>query len=148
MRYVYYAIGTGLGTGFSPIAPGTAGSLLMLLLIYGLGPISAGVLLGVLVVLFFLGVFTGTYIEKERGEDPPIVVIDEMVGMGISLWMVPYDWRLYAAAFVLFRIFDIYKPPPIEASQRVSAGWGIMLDDVIAGIYALILTHLINYFFF
>ncbi len=148
MRYVYYAIGTGLGTGFSPIAPGTAGSLLMLLLIYGLGPISAGVLLGVLVVLFFLGVFTGTYIEKERGEDPPIVVIDEMVGMGISLWMVPYDWRLYAAAFVLFRIFDIYKPPPIEASQRVSAGWGIMLDDVIAGIYALILTHFINYFFF
>jgi len=148
VRFVYYTIGTGLGTGYSPVAPGTAGSLLMLVILYELAPIPAIYLLFTLVLLFFLGVYTGTFIEKEQGEDPSIVVIDEIVGMGISLLFLPPDWRLYGMAFLFFRAFDILKPPPIQASQHIPGGWGIMIDDVLAGGYALLVTHLVRYVFF
>ncbi len=101
----------------------------------------------ILIVLFLLGLYTAGEIEKERGKDPSIVVIDEIVGMGISVLFLPRNWVLFLIAFFLFRIFDIVKPPPIMRSQKMPGALGIMIDDVIAGIYALILTHLLGILF-
>jgi phosphatidylglycerophosphatase A len=68
--------------------------------------------------------------------DPSIVVIDEIVGVWIALWMLPYSFVVIALAFVAFRAFDIVKPPPARQLERIPNGWGIMLDDVAAGLYA------------
>jgi len=72
------------------------------------------------------------------------VVIDEIVGMGIGLLYLPRNLLLFVMAFFLFRLFDIFKPPPVNASQILPAGWGVMMDDVIAGIYTLIITQLLR----
>ena len=144
MKIFYYILATGLGTGFSPLAPGTAGSLLSLLLIYFFSPIPPYILVLFIIVLFFLGVFASTQVEKDRGHDPSIVVIDEIVGMSIGLLFLPPNLTLFFIAFVLFRIFDIFKPPPINISQKLPAGWGVMMDDVIAGLYTLFLVQLIR----
>jgi len=143
-----YVVATTFGAGFSPVAPGTAGSLLAVLLVYFLSPFPVWIFILVLIILFFAGVYTGTQIEKEKGHDPSLVVIDEFVGMGISLLFLDKDWRFYLIAFILFRFFDIVKPPPINLSQKLAGGYGIMIDDVLAGLYALILTHLVVYIIF
>ncbi len=148
MRIINYILATGLGTGFSPLAPGTAGSILAVLVLYFVPPFSPWLLLAILFVLFWIGVYTGGELEKELGEDPSKVVIDEVVGMGISLLFVPHDWRLFLIAFVLFRLFDILKPPPIDQSQQLPGGLGIMIDDVLAGIYALAGVHILRWLFF
>lgn len=102
----------------------------------------------ILIVLFLWGLYTADDVEKEKGKDPSIVVIDEIVGMGISVLFLPRNWILFLIAFLLFRFIDIVKPPPIMRSQRVPGALGIMIDDVIAGIYALILVHLLRILFF
>ncbi len=147
MRFFTYLIATGLGVGYFPAAPGTAGSILTVLVIYLVSPISTLYLIIVLTVLFLIGIYCSNMVEKEKGEDPSLVVIDEMVGMGVSLLFVPVDWRLFLIAFVLFRIFDIWKPFPIDQSQEMKFGVGVMIDDVIAGIYAVIGVHLIRWLF-
>lgn len=147
MKIFNYLIATGIGLGFSPLAPGTMGSLLGLLLMYLLFPLPFWITVLIIIFLFFIGVYTGTALEKDHGTDPSKVVIDEIVGMMTSLILVPRIWWIYATAFVLFRIFDIVKPPPINASQKLKGGWGIMADDVLAGLYSLILIHLIVKFF-
>lgn len=147
MRFFTYLIATGLGVGYFPAAPGTAGSILTVLVIYFVSPISTLYLIIVLTVLFLIGIYCSNMVEKEKGEDPSLVVIDEMVGMGVSLLFVPVDWRLFLIAFVLFRIFDIWKPFPIDQSQEMKFGVGVMIDDVIAGIYAVIGVHLIRWLF-
>jgi phosphatidylglycerophosphatase A len=143
MKVFNYLIATGLGLGYSPLAPGTAGSLLGLLLMYLMFPLSVWLIVLTISILFILGVYTGTVLEKDHGPDPSLVVIDEIVGMMISLILVPRIWWIYGSAFLLFRIFDIIKPPPINASQKLKGGWGIMIDDVLAGLYTLIIIHLI-----
>lgn len=148
MNKLYYLIATGLGTGFSPIAPGTVGSFLALIIVYLISPLSQVLLVIVLFIFFWIGVFTSEKVENEHGEDPSIVVIDEIVGMGISLLFLPKDLRLFFIAFVLFRFFDIWKPFPIHRSQNIHGGLGIMLDDVIAGIYALIVVHIVCWILF
>jgi len=148
VRVLNYIIATGLGTGFSPIAPGTAGSLLTVILVYLFSPFPVLLFIGILLVLFFLGVYSGGKLEAELGEDPSRVVIDEIVGMGISLLFVPVSWQFFLLAFVLFRVFDIVKPEPVRSAEKMSGGWGIMLDDVVAGVYALLAVHLLRWLFF
>lgn len=141
LRLFTIIIASGFGTGYAPLAPGTAGSLLSALIIYFFIP-TYSVFLPFFILLFFVvGVFSGTAMEKFYGRDPSVVVIDEMVGMGISLLYVPHSWWLFLMAFVLFRLFDIVKPPPVNAIQKLPGGWGIMLDDVLAGIYALVIVQ-------
>jgi phosphatidylglycerophosphatase A len=113
---------------------------------YFLFPFPAWAVFLTIVVLFFLGVYTGTALEKDHGPDPSRVVIDEVVGMMISLALVPRIWWIYGVAFLVFRIFDIIKPPPINASQKLKVGWGIMIDDVLAGLYTLTVMHFILLF--
>ncbi len=92
---------------------------------------------GVLVGVFIVGVYTSGVTEKElKLKDPSIVVIDEVLGVGVALLWVPKDLPFLIMGVVLFRIFDIWKPYPLRNLERLPGGWGIMLDDLGAGIYA------------
>ena len=127
--------------GKLPFAPGTWGSLGALLL-WLLLPISFSIHLSVIVFLFVLGVYSSNKMAKYMDDhDPSEVVIDEAVGMGISLFMLPQSFGLYLLAFVLFRIFDVLKPSFIYRVQDLPGGWGIMLDDVLAGLFTLAIVH-------
>jgi phosphatidylglycerophosphatase A len=129
-------IATGLFSGYSPAAPGTAGSLVGLGIYFIPGFESPALLSCAIVVMFFLGVFTSARMEQELGEDPPVVVIDEVVGMWISLLFLPKGIWIAGVSFLLFRAFDIVKPPPARNLEALRNGWGIMLDDVAAAVYA------------
>ena len=120
--------------GKLPFAPGSWGSFGALLL-WLLFPVTFSFHLSALIILFVLGVYSSNKIAKDLGnDDPSEVVIDEVVGMGISLFMLPHTLGLYILAFFLFRIIDIFKPLYISRIQDLPGGWGIMLDDVMAGL--------------
>ncbi len=130
---VWRFVATFFYLGKLPFAPGSWGSLGALLL-WLLLPVTFSVHLSVIIILFVLGVYSSNKMAKYLDDDDPSeVVIDEVVGMGISLFMLPHSFGLYLLAFILFRIFDIYKPLFIYRIQNLSGGWGIMLDDVLAG---------------
>ena len=127
--------------GKLPFAPGSWGSLGALLL-WVLLPVTFSVHLPVIIILFVLGVYSSNKMAKYLNDhDPSEVVIDEAVGMGISLFMLPYSFGLYLLAFGLFRIFDVLKPSFIYRVQDLPGGWGIMLDDVLAGLFTLAIVH-------
>ena len=127
--------------GKLPIAPGTWGSMGALILWLFL-PVTTSVHLSVILVLFILGVYSSHKVAKYmQVHDPSEVVIDEAVGMGISLFMLPHSFGLYLLAFILFRIFDIFKPSFIYQIQDLPGGWGIMVDDVLAGLFTLALVN-------
>lgn len=147
MKLFYYTIATGFGAGYSPIAPGTAGSILALALAFWVFGGNTLYIIIATIVFFAAGTVSASFIEKDRKtKDPQLVVVDEMVGMWISLLLVPSLWWSYLIAFIFFRLFDVVKPFPVNTVQNLHGGIGIMLDDVIAGIYALICTHLILHF--
>jgi phosphatidylglycerophosphatase A len=130
--------------GKLPFAPGSWGSLGALLL-WLLLPVTFSVHLSVIIILFVLGVYSSSRMAKYLDDhDPSEVVIDEVVGMGISLFMLPHSLGLYFLAFILFRVFDILKPSFIYRIQNLSGGWGIMLDDVLAGLITFALVNGIN----
>ncbi len=81
--------------------------------------------------------------ERQEGSDPGKVVVDELVGQGIAILLIPKTILFYLIAFILFRIFDILKPFPVKQIESLPRGWGIMSDDVMAGIYANIILHII-----
>ena len=127
--------------GKLPFAPGSWGSLGALLL-WLLLPVTFSVHLSVIIILFVLGVYSSSRMVKYLDDhDPSEVVIDEVVGMGISLFMLPHSPGLYLLAFILFRGFDILKPSLIYRIQNLPGGWGIMLDDVLAGLITFALVN-------
>jgi len=95
------------------------------------------------VLVTALGIWVGNIVEKDWGKDSYRVVIDEVAGMFISVLFVPPDWKWMLIGFVLFRFFDIAKPLYIRRLEALKGGWGVMLDDVLAGIYANILLQII-----
>jgi phosphatidylglycerophosphatase A len=135
-RYLVEAlVGSGLFTGYFPIAPATVTSLFVLLPAYFLVRLPLWHAL-VIVVLFFVGVPIATDLEKVWGRDPGRVTIDEIVGTLITFFLIPVSaWGL-VPGFFLWRFFDIVKLPFIDRSQRLPGGWGVMADDVLAGICA------------
>lgn len=143
-------IATGFGSGYSPIAPGTAGALLAMLIWWGYSLlfshcISIPVLTFIVIVVFtFAGVWSSSVVEKYWGEDPSRVVVDEMVGTWIALLAVPEGahWGYMLTAFVLFRFFDIVKPLGVRKMESLPSGFGIMADDILAGIYGFIVIYL------
>jgi phosphatidylglycerophosphatase A len=143
-------IATGFYSGYLPKAPGTWGSLVGLLLFFLLHTLSLPVYLAVVAGLFFVGFFAAGGAEKILdSKDPGIIVIDEIVGMLITMTAVPATPLAMALGFILFRIFDIAKPFPVNFfDQRFHGGLGIMLDDVIAGIYSLIILQILVRFVF
>lgn len=150
MHTIILIIATGCYSGYLPIAPGTWGSLVGLLLVFLLHSLSLPVYLALVVGLFVVGSFAAGEAEKILdNRDPGAVVIDEIVGMLITMVAVPLTPFTMILGFILFRIFDILKPFPVNIfDQRFHGGLGIMLDDVIAGIYSLIVLQLILFLFF
>ena len=137
-------IATGAGSGYLPKAPGTWGTLVGLLLWWPLAGLSLTAYLATVAVLFIVGVASAGAAEKilDRG-DPGVVVIDEIVGVLIALAAVPLHPVAALAGFALFRLFDIAKPFPVGwVDRHLHGGLGIMLDDVAAGLYALLVLHL------
>ena len=145
-------IATALGAGYFPIAPGTAGSAVGVLIVYLLARLpldrfaTSALILAIAAVLFAVGVWAATEAEKFFGKtDPGSVVIDEVVGQMLTLLARPRgSWIWLLGGFLLFRLFDIVKPVPARQAERFPGGWGIMVDDVIAGLYGLSVLALIG----
>jgi phosphatidylglycerophosphatase A len=130
-------IATVFGAGYSPIAPGTAGSAVTVALLW-LIPFSRAGLVLFLIAVVLGGTWAAHVAERHLGgKDPGAIVIDEVAGMTLSVVAFPLTPGVLLAGFVLFRVFDIVKPPPARESQRCSGGVGVMIDDLIAGLYAL-----------
>jgi phosphatidylglycerophosphatase A len=150
MYAIIMLIATGFYSGYLPKAPGTWGSLVGLLLVFLLNYFSLPVYLAVTASLFIVGTFSAGEVEKILdNRDPGIVVIDEIVGMLIAMIAVPLSPLTILLGFLLFRVFDIVKPFPANIfDQRFHGGIGIMLDDVVAGIYSLLSLHLLIHLVF
>ena len=139
MRKIALGIATAGGVGFFPIAPGTAGSAAGLALwwVTRTGGATPAVELAVVAALLAVGAWAATEAERALGTtDPGPVVVDEVMGMYLTMAGAPPTWEAALVGFVLFRVFDVVKPPPARRLERVPAGWGIMLDDLAAGVYA------------
>jgi phosphatidylglycerophosphatase A len=137
-----YIFATGLGCGYIPKMPGTIGSLFAVLL-YWFFPVDSILLLSISIVLFVIGVPTATVVERFEGKDSGKIVIDEIVGQILTFVLIPFTGVHIILGFVLFRVFDIWKPYPINISQNLPKGWGVMIDDVLAAIYANVALRLI-----
>ena len=149
-----WAVGTFFGAGLLRPGPGTYGSVAAVLLWFGaahlLQPTSTALAVGTLIAAIaaiLIGIPAATVVARESGrEDPGHVVIDEVAGQLIALIAIPAAPIPALLAFVLFRLFDITKPPPVRQLERLPTGTGIMLDDVAAGLLALATGHLILHF--
>jgi phosphatidylglycerophosphatase A len=136
-------LATGFGAGYSPIAPGTAGTLVGLLLFWPLHNASILVQIAATLAMFVLAVVSADITAKRTGlKDPSLVVVDEIIGMWISLLFLPWTPPVLVAAFVLFRAMDVLKPPPARGFESLPGGWGIVMDDVMAGIYANLIAQI------
>lgn len=142
MKHFHFWIATFLGIGKIPLAPGTWASLAAAPLFYTLIDYPL-IHLGTLVAVYFLGVYaTGAYAKEIGDADPSSAVMDEVLGMGVAMWAIPRQWPFVLMAFILFRLFDIWKPYPIHRVEKLPGGWGVMTDDLVAGIYALAWVHI------
>ena len=136
------------GIGFSPKSPGTLGSLVALpfawLILRAGGPPA---LLAAAALLFAVGWWAAAIVCRALGKDPRVIVVDEAAGQWLTLAAAPLDPWFFAAAFVLFRIFDIWKPWPVSwADQRILGGFGTMIDDIAAAIYAIVILLIGRHF--
>lgn len=135
------ALATWFGCGCWPVGPGTAGSLGAVAVAWALQRWLGYAMVwhaALAAALVLPAVWAAGEVARRRGvEDPGMVVVDEAVGQWIALAGAgAFAWKEGAAAFVLFRLFDIWKPWPVRAAERLPGGWGIVADDVLAGIYA------------
>jgi len=139
-----FLIATWFGAGYAPVAPGTAGSLaaivIAIALHYGVG-YTAGyeraTLLLLTAILLAPGIWSASVVARETNKpDPQIVVVDEVIGQWITLASAAtFNWKTWLAAFVLFRLLDMWKPAPARQLESLPGGWGIVADDVMAGLY-------------
>jgi phosphatidylglycerophosphatase A len=141
-------VGTFFGIGRMRLGPGTWGSattvLLWAALAYNLAPwLRTPAAVGLAAMVTLIGIPAATQVTRGSGiKDPQFVVIDEVAGQLVALIAVPLTWKSFLAGFILFRVFDIVKPPPVRQLEAIPEGAGIVLDDVAAGLYALGVMHL------
>jgi len=146
-------IATSGGVGLIPFAPGTFGALVGFLISYGLLFFQIGntewniIHTGLIVLSYFAGVWTVGELESEWGHDPSRVVIDETCGFWVSIMLVPIEIKYLIGAFILFRIFDIFKPLGIRKIDRLKSAHSVMLDDVAAGILTNICLQIYIYMY-
>ena len=138
-------IGSGFYTGYSPLISGTVGSLAALIIYLIPGFEQLFIIIPATMIFMVYGIYLGNKFEAEYGKDPAQCTVDEIVGMWISLVALPKTVGIVAAAFFLWRILDIIKLPPARNLERLKGGLGIMIDDVVSGIYTLIIMHLVLY---
>jgi phosphatidylglycerophosphatase A len=128
-----------LGAGYAPVASGTVGSLVTAVALWLL-PFTPYRIAVTLVVVVLLGIWAGSRVERVLGrKDPGLIVIDEVAGMLLSMILLPRRLPVLITAFLLFRLFDVWKPFPARESQALTGGMGVMVDDLIAGLYTLVL---------
>ncbi|MGO9083993.1 MAG: phosphatidylglycerophosphatase A [Candidatus Sulfotelmatobacter sp.] len=145
-------IATFFGIGRLRPGPGTWGSAAALLLwaalAHALNPgLRTPVVIALAILITLIGIPAATQVARSSGsKDPQFVVIDEVAGQLIALIAVPLGWKTFLAGFILFRAFDIVKPPPVRQLEKLPEGTGIVLDDVAAGIYALVGMQLLLHF--
>lgn len=138
-------IGSGFYTGYFPVASGTFASITAILVYLIPGFENLFIIIPVIIIFMFYGIYVGTKFESEYGKDPAQCTIDEVVGTWISIIALPKTFLIISIAFLLWRALDIIKPPPARNLERLKGGLGIMIDDVISGIYTLIIMHLVLY---
>ena len=143
--HLCYMLATGFGAGRVPVAPGTAGTLIAVPIYILLRELPLGWYVAAMAALFVIGVVVCGYVERHRVEhDAPEIVWDEIVGYLVTMTFAPPGWVWVVAGFALFRLFDIWKPYPIRRVDRgLPGGLGTMLDDVLAGVYALVVLQLL-----
>jgi len=144
MKILSKVVSTFFGIGFIPFAPGTLTSMVIVLLYkYYLYRFSWPLYALILILLFFIGVYVSTkYSTALNKKDPRKIVIDEAIGQLLVLFRMSNAWFPVLSCFILFRVFDIVKPFPIKKVETLPAGWGIMLDDVVAAVYAGVIVNL------
>jgi len=155
MRF-HKLIASGLGTGYAPFAPGTAGSILGIVLFYLFNYILNGlniepwpiIPLNLFAIIFVLliGAYSIKKVHQIWEHDAPQIVIDEIVGVWIAVFALPFQWQYYLYALILFRFFDIVKPFFIKRLDRMQGDWSVMLDDMLAGVYANIALQILVHF--
>ena len=133
-------VATGLFSGYAPIAPGTAGTAVALAVycivcVLPLPAFGPAAWASFLVTLFLVGVYAASAAESAWGDDPAYVVVDEFVGFFATVFLLPPSIGLGIAAFFIFRMLDIVKPPPARQVESLPRGWGVVMDDVVAGFY-------------
>ena len=145
-RWIAEWIGTVFNIGKLPLAPGTCSSLAASLTWFFLFDSVSPIILPIItLLLFIIGIIACEKIINDTKEkDPSRIVIDEWVGQWIAFTFMPVNISILVIGLILFRIFDIFKPFPVKSMEKLSGGWGIMMDDVIAGIMAYILLYAIN----
>lgn len=138
----------GFGSGLAPIAPGTFGTLVAIPLFLLMQPLALPWYLLIVLAITVFGIWLCGTSAKELGlHDPAGIVWDEIAGYLVTMIAAPVGWKWIIIGFLLFRLFDIWKPWPVNiADKKLEGGLGIILDDIIAGIYALIVLQLIAYF--
>ena len=139
-------VATFFGSGFFPIAPATFASAIVAGILYLAGSDAAGhghpLVEGLIILaLFPLSVWSAHVAERSLGHDASPIVIDEVLGQMITLWFVPRTWPWILAGFLLFRLFDIWKPLWANDAQKLPGGFGIVADDVLAGIYGAVVLQ-------
>ncbi len=145
-------IATFFGIGQLRPGPGTWGSLATVLLwaalAHTLSPsLRTPVAIALAVLVTLIAIPAATQVARGAGKkDPQFVVIDEVAGQLVALIAVPLAWKSFLAGFILFRAFDIVKPPPVRQLEAIPEGAGIVLDDIAAGLYALVVVHLFLHF--
>lgn len=144
MKFLSKIIATVFGIGYFPLAPGTLTSLVCLLLYkFFLHKMDWPYNLALLILLFLVGTWASRSLASQmKTEDPRCIVIDEALGQLVAVFLLRPDWLLLGLGFLLFRILDILKPFVIKKAEKLPGGWGVMMDDVIAGIIASILLNL------
>jgi phosphatidylglycerophosphatase A len=146
------AVGSAAGAGFAPRAPGTAGSIVGVLIYLGIEAANAGAYYAHAIIFFFIvGTWASARVERLYGHDSQRIVIDEVIGQMVTFGLFAGRYQLSAIyiglGFGLFRLFDIVKPFPVRRLERLPGGFGVIADDVGAGLYALTLLALIQYGF-
>ena len=149
MGLIHKLISTCLGIGYTPKGGGTIAAAVCCIAWYlswegGNEHFNTWLLQALTVAgLFILGVWSANNVEAEWGEDSYRVVIDEVAGMGLTLLFVPVRWPYIAAGLIFFRFFDIVKPLGIRKMEQLKGGWGVMMDDMLAGAYANLLLQIV-----
>lgn len=145
LRWGIVFFATGGYFGYFPIAPGTAGSLLGIL-IYWVADLTPQMSSVIILLLFFLGIPVSEEAEKIFGKkDAPQIVLDEIMGAFLSVSFLPREISYIVAGFFLFRFFDIVKPFPIGRLEKLRGGFGIMLDDLLAALYTNLILQLVRF---
>lgn len=140
-------LGSGFYAGYLPKVPGTWGSLFAMIIILIPGMENPSIMIFLISFFIVIGVPVATKFESVYGKDPKECTIDEFVGTWIALLFVPKKIWWFLLAFIIWRVLDIVKPYPARKLESIKGGWGIMLDDIAAGIYSFISVQLIIYAF-